>query len=160
MMPSKGTKYTTEIQRLREQGLSDAKIAERLSIGRSIIHRNIYKDRTQQRLAKLMTQAGLYALKQVLVSCEVGWRWVEGERLKLLEGKSSLTAENIGTLMRSQEKALDMAKAFLGKTFSPEGLAKVETADPRLKLARERLQELEGHGRTIEEDEDHNDHDS
>lgn len=64
-----------------------------------------------------MVQASLYALKQVLTSYEVAYRCTERERLKLLEGRSSLTAENIGTLMRSQEKALEMAKAFLGKGF-------------------------------------------
>lgn len=117
-MPSRGLKHTADIARLRKDGLSDGQIAERLSIGKSIIHRNLYRARTKQRLATLMAKAGLCALKQVLVSCEVEWRWVEGERLKLLEGKSSLTAENIGTLMRSQEKAFDMAKAFLGKTIS------------------------------------------
>ncbi len=86
-MPSKGTKYTTKIQRLRDKGLSDGQIAERLSIGRSIVTRNLYDYRSKQRLAKLMTQAGLYGLKQVLVSAEVGWRWIEAERLELLEGE-------------------------------------------------------------------------
>jgi hypothetical protein len=157
-MPSRGLKHSAEIARLRKDGLSDGQISERLSIGKSIIHRNLYRARTKQRLAKLMAQAGLYSLKQVLVSCEVGWRWVEGERLKLLEGTSSLTAENIGTLMRSQEKSLQIARAFLGKTFSPEGLAKAEKEDPRLKKAAERMKALEGHGRTIEEEED--DHDA
>ena len=145
-MPSKGNKYTTEMQHSRDEGLSDGQIAERLSIGRSIVTRNLYDARSTQRLAKLMTQAGLYALKQVLVSAEVGWRWIEGERLKLLEGKSSLTAENIGTLMRSQEKALEMAKAFLGKTMSPEDLRKAEKQDPRLQRAKERLKQLQGAG--------------
>jgi hypothetical protein len=57
-----------------------------------------------------------------LVSAEVGLRWVELESVKIIEGKSTLNAENIDTLMRSQEKALEMAKVFLGKTISPENL--------------------------------------
>lgn len=153
-MPSKGTKYTTEIQQLRDEGFSDGQIAERLSIGRSIVTRNLYDDRSKQRLAKLMTQAGLYALKQVLASCEVAYRWTEIERLKQLEGKSSLTAESIGTLMRSQEKALDMAKAFLGKTISPDDLRKAEKQDPRINRAQERLRQLEAkalNGQPVEE---------
>jgi hypothetical protein len=143
-MPSRGLKYTTAIQQLRDQGLTDTKIAERLSIGRSIVARNLFQSRSKQKLARLMATAGLHALKQVLVSCELGWRWVEAERLKLIEGKSSLTAENIGTLMRSQEKALDMARAFLGKKFTPESLAKAERVDPQLQKARERLEQLQG----------------
>lgn len=142
-MPSQGLKYTKEIARLREQKLSDAQIAEQLSIGKSIVTRNLHQARTKQRLAKLMTQAGLYALKQVLTSCEVAWRWIEAERLKLLEGKSELTAENVGTLMRSQEKALAMARAFLGKGFSTDDLAKAEKEDPRLRQAHERLRAIE-----------------
>ena len=150
-MPSKGLKYTAEIERLRKEGLSDGQIAEHLSIGKSIITRNLYQSRTKQRLSKLMTQGGLYSLKQALVSCEVGWRWIEAERLKLLEGKSTLTAENIGTLMRSQEKALEMARAFLGKTFTPEDIAKAEKDDSHLRQARERLKELEAQGGVVNE---------
>ena len=142
-MPSQGLKYSHEIARLRAAGLSDGQIAEQLSIGKSIVTRNLYKARTDQRLAKLLTQAGLYSLKQVLVSCEVGWRWIEAERLKLLEGKSTLTAENIGTLMRSQEKAIEMARTFLGKSFSANTLAKAKKDDSSLRQARERLKEIE-----------------
>ena len=141
-MPSQGTKYSGEIERLRKQGLSDARIAERLAIGKSIVTRNLHKSRTQQRLGKLLTQAGLYALKQVLVSCEVGWRWMEAERLRLLEGKSTLTAENIGTLMRSQEKALALARAFLGKGFSADELAKAEKQNLELHQVRQLAKEL------------------
>lgn len=150
-MPSRGLRHSADIARLRKEGLSDGQIAERLSIGRSVIHRNLYRARTKQRLAKLMAQAGLYSLKQVLVSCEVGWRWIEGERLKLSEGKSTLTAENVGTLLRAQEKALALAKTFLGPTFSPADLAKAEKKDPQLERAKQRLKDLEAKGTTIEE---------
>lgn len=152
-MPSRGLKYGAEIERLRKEGLSDSQIAERLSIGKSIIGRNLYQTRTKERLTKLTIQAGLYSLKHVLVSAEVNWRWIEEERLKLLEGKSTLTAENIGTLMRSQEKALEMAKAFLGKGFSPEHMTKATEEDPSLRKARERLKELEAQGKVIDEEE-------
>lgn len=152
-MPSRGTKYTAKIEQLRQDGLSDGQIAERLSIGKSIIHRNLYRTRTQQRLAKLMAQAGLYSLKQVLASCEVSWRWIEAERVKLLEGKSTLTAENIGTIQRSQDKALQLAKAFLGKSFSPEALAKTEKHGSPLSEVEKRLKELEARGEIIEEEE-------
>ena len=139
-MPSRGTRYTAEIERLRKEGLSDAQIAEHLSIGKSIVTRNLSDSRTQQRLAKLMTTAGLHYLKQVLVGAEVGLRWIEAERLKMLEGKSDLTAENLGTLVRNQERALKMARMFLGKNFSPEQLAKAEqSSDPRMKAAADRL---------------------
>lgn len=155
-MPSQGTKYTAEIKRLRQEGLSDAQIAERLSIGKSIIHRNLYRGRTQQRLAKLMAQAGLYSLKQVLVSCEVGWRWLEIERVKLLEGTSTLTAENLGTIQRNQDKALHLAKAFLGKSFSPEALATADssghTVTEGMRTAQQRLKELEAKGVTMEDE--------
>lgn len=140
-MPSKGTKYTAEIARLKQQGLKDSQIAERLSVSKSVVVRNLHEARTRQRLGKLATQAGLHALKQVLVSCEIGWRWVEAERLKLLEGTSTLTAENLGTILRSQEKALDMARILLGKSFRPEELARRQenTDDPAMKTALEAL---------------------
>jgi hypothetical protein len=57
--------------------------------------------------------------------------------------------------MRVQEKSLVTAKAFLGKTFSAEGLAKEEIPDPRLIRARDRLKELQAQGRVIQEDDDH-----
>lgn len=122
-MPSRGLKHTKEIARLRAQGLSDGEIAEHLGVGKSIVCRNLYRTRTQQRLARLLGETGLYALKQVLASTEVVYRWTEQERLKLLEGKSGLTAENIGTLVRVQEKSMQLAKALLGKSFRPEELA-------------------------------------
>lgn len=150
-MPGKGLKYTDEIARLRNEGLSDAKIAERLSISKSIITRNLHHARTQQRLAKLLEAAGLHALKQVLVSCEVAWRWTEHERIKLLEGKSTLTAENIGTLMRSQDKALEMAKSFLGKAFSPESLAKAERESDTFRQASENLKAIEARRVSVKE---------
>jgi len=52
------------------------------------------------------------------------------------------------------------AKAFLGKTFSPEGLAKAEKQDPRLQWAKDRLRELEAKGKVIEEDDDEDDQDT
>ncbi|HMU53961.1 MAG TPA: hypothetical protein PKA61_03090 [Nitrospira sp.] len=122
-MPSKGLKYTAEIARLRQQGLTDGQIAEQLSVCKSIVTRNLHKARTQQRIARLLAETGLYSLRQVFASSEVVWRWIEQERLKLLEGKSTLTAENIGTLVRVQEKSMQLAKALLGKSFRPEELA-------------------------------------
>lgn len=122
-MPSRGLKYTKDIARLRAQGLTDGEIAEQLGVAKSIVCRNLYRTRTQQRLARLLAETGLYALKQVLVSAEITYRWSEQERMKLLEGKSELTAENIGTLVRVQEKSMQLAKALLGKSFRPEELA-------------------------------------
>ena len=156
-MPSQGLKRSAEIARLRKAGLSDAQIAHRLAIGKSIIHRNLSKSRIKERLAALLTTAGLQSLKAVLVTAEVSLRWLELERVKLLEGKSTLSAENIGTLMRVQEKSLVTAKAFLGKTLSLEGLAKAEKQDPRLKRAKDLLRELEAKGQVIEEDGDDDD---
>lgn len=150
-MPSKGTKLTAEIARLRAQGLSDGQIGERLAIGKSIVCRNLYESRSKQRLSKLRLQAGLYSLKQVLVGCEVSWRWTETERLKQIEGTSTLTAENIGTIMRNQEKALEMAKAFLGKTFSPEDLARAEKKDDPLRKAREHLDAIQARSVSVQE---------
>lgn len=150
-MPSKGLKYTAEISRLRAQGLNDGQIAERLAIGKAIVTRNLREVRTQQRLAKLATQAGLYALKQALVSAEVGWRWIEAERLKLLEGKSTLTAEGIGTLLRAQEKALGMARTFLGKNFRPGELSSPKDLDESDEVKRI-LREIEAEGKTVEGD--------
>lgn len=150
-MPSRGLKYSKDIARLRAQGLNDGQIAERLAIGKAIVTRNLREVRTQQRLAKLATQAGLYALKQALVSAEVGWRWIEAERLKLLEGKSTLTSEGIGTLLRAQEKALGMAKVFLGKNFRPGKLSNQKDLDESDDVKRI-LRELEAQGKTVEED--------
>lgn len=151
-MPSKGTRYTKEIERLRAKGLSDARIAEKLSIGRSVVTRNLSESRTQRRLAALVMQAGLYSLKQVLVSSEVAWRHIEGERLRQLEGKSTLTASDVGTLLRNQERALHLAKAFLGKNFSPADVAKAEKMSSALLRAQETLRELEAEGRVVNED--------
>jgi hypothetical protein len=151
-MPSRGTKYTKEIERLRAQGLGDARIAERLSVGKSIITRNLADGRTKNRLARLMLQAGLYSLKQALTSCEVGWRWIEGERLKLLEGKSTLTAADLGTIARNQERALEMAKGFLGKAFSPEDMAKAESKDDGLRRAREHVKAIQARAEALKED--------
>jgi hypothetical protein len=89
-------------------------------------------------------------LKQVLTTCEVAWRFVEAERLKLLEGKSTLTAENIGTLMRSQEKALELAKGFLGETLTPEDLSKAEKQNDRLEQARRALEDIEARERLLQ----------
>ena len=66
-MLGRGTKYSAEIAKLRKAGFSDGQIAERLSVGKSIVHRNLYEARTMQRLAKLMTHAKPYALKHALV---------------------------------------------------------------------------------------------
>jgi hypothetical protein len=159
-MPSKGLRHSADIAELRKAGLSDAQIAHRLAIGKSIIHRNLAKSRTKERLATLLATAGLQSLKAVFVSAEVCLRWLELERVKVLEGTSALSAENVGTLMRVQEKSLVTAKAFLGKTFSAEGLAKEETPDPRLIRARDRLKELQAQGRVIEEEDDHENHDA
>jgi hypothetical protein len=89
-MPSRGLKHAKEIAKLRAQGLSDGQIAKRLSVGKSIIARNLFEARTKQRLAKLLTEAGLYSLRQVVASCELSCLWVEIELVKLTEGKSSL----------------------------------------------------------------------
>jgi len=162
-MPSRGLKYTKAIARLRAQGLSDGEIAKQLGVGKSIVCRNLYRTRTQQRLARLLAETGLYALKQVLVSAEVTYRWTKRERLKLLEGKSTLTAENVGTLVRVQEKSLQLAKALLGKSFRPEELAdrrdngddNDEDARKALEFIKEcdakrALQEIESRGGTVD----------
>lgn len=115
-MPSRGLRYTKDIAKLRAQGRSDAEIAEQIGIAKSIVHRNLHRTRTQQRLARILADTGLYALKQVLASTEVVYRWTEQERLKLLEGQSQLTAENVGTLVRMQDKNLLLAKALLGNS--------------------------------------------
>lgn len=150
-MPSRGTRHVKEIERLRGQGLSDAKIAEKLSIGRSIVTRALSKGRSKHRLAQLMMEAGLLSLKQVLASAEVSWRWIELERMRLLEGKSSLTAADLGTIARNQERALQMAKAFLGKAFSPEDLAAAERQSDTIRKAREHLRTLEAQGVAVDE---------
>jgi hypothetical protein len=152
-MPGKGLRHSAEIAKLRQAGLSDAQIAHRLAIGKSIIHRNLSKSRTKERLAILLSTAGLQSLKAVLVAAEVSLRWLEVERIKLLEGTSALSAENIGTLMRVQEKSLVTAKAFLGKSFSAENLGKAQEVDQHLIQAKERLKMLQAKGRVIEEGE-------
>ncbi len=55
-----------------------------------------------------------------------------------------------------------MAKAFLGKTISPEDLRKAEKKDPELELARKRLEESKRkalNGKTIEDAEEVDDDD-
>lgn len=154
-MPSRGLKYSAEIARLRQQGLTDGQIAEQLSVCKSIVTRNLHKARTQQRLAHMLAETGLYALKHVLTSSEVVYRWIERERMKLLEGKSALTAENIGTLVRVQEKSMQLAKALLGKSFRPEDLASRRAGgggggdDDEAKRA---LQAIESRGGAVDEE--------
>lgn len=155
-MPSRGLRYTKDIAKLRAQGRSDAEIAEQIGIAKSIVHRNLHRTRTQQRLARILADTGLYALKQVLASTEVVYRWTEQERLKLLEGQSQLTAENVGTLVRMQDKNLLLAKALLGKSFRPGELANQSTKaltapSEDLKAI---LRDIESEGNTVEEDDD------
>lgn len=147
---NRANKHTTvqlmqEIDRLKEIGLTIPQIAQTLGAVQRTAVRNLYDSRARHAARKALDQGCLNSLVAVAEISEIVLLELGNMKIHALAGTLNLTPEQIGTLQRAAEKAIETAKILAGK--DPTKLAPDKpgptTQPSALDRARANLQALE-----------------